>query len=100
MTLSINNHYMLLCKLPHEIISKIFLYLETSDAIIVKSKIFKEKRLLKIKLYSFMNTEFNWFYNQCCSINIHYPCNVCKNNYQFNQERCSVMKYFMNQFNN
>ena len=45
-----------------------------------------------------MHSEFNWFYDQCCNNNKHYPCSICLNNYQFNQQRCNSMKYYMNQF--
>lgn len=97
MSLLINYHHILINKLPYEIISKIFLYLINQDAQIVKSEGFKRIFFKKKNLYQFMHFEFNWFYDQCCNNNKHYPCSICLNNYQFNQQRCNSMKYYMSQ---
>ena len=84
--------------LPNSIMSKIFLYLETEDANIVKTKEFQTKLLTKKNLYHFMNNEFNWFYDKCCNENTHYPCIICKETYIFNQNTCNQMKYFKQRF--
>tara|TARA_B100000900_G_C20505914_1_gene685852 strand:- start:755 stop:1033 length:279 start_codon:yes stop_codon:yes gene_type:complete len=80
--------------LPNSIVSKIFLYLETPDANLVKTKAFQKKLIKKQNLYTFMENEFNWFHKQYCNENAHYPCSMCKENYIFNQNTCNQMKYF------
>ena len=84
--------------LPKEIIFKIMLYIRSPSADLVLSNEFKKKLRDKSYLYVFMKKEFHWFFNECCKVNNHYQCIICKENYNFTQKKFDDIRYFLDNF--